>query len=91
MLLVDLDFNIEEDEELDFDTEEEEIELDILDDCIINNYKGTEVVNDHDKLINRELDNQHPISAITGLQEVLDEEDTEEMTMLDVIDLWNQL
>lgn len=28
--------------------------------------------NDHDKLINRDLPDQHPISAITGLQDILD-------------------
>ena len=28
--------------------------------------------NDHNKLINRDLANQHPISAITGLQDILD-------------------
>jgi len=27
--------------------------------------------NDHDKLINRDLPDQHPISAITGLQDIL--------------------
>ena len=28
--------------------------------------------NDHNKLINRDLTDQHPISAITGLQDILD-------------------
>ena len=30
------------------------------------------VENDHNKLRNRDLANQHPISAITGLQDILD-------------------
>ena len=30
------------------------------------------VENDHNKLRNRDLVNQHPISAITGLQDILD-------------------
>lgn len=29
-------------------------------------------INDHDRLINRDLADQHPISAITGLQDALD-------------------
>lgn len=30
------------------------------------------VENDHNKLINRDLTDQHPIGAITGLQDILD-------------------
>ena len=32
---------------------------------------GGQIYNDHDELTNRDLKNQHPIYAITGLQEVL--------------------
>lgn len=32
---------------------------------------GVNISNDHDELVNRDLMNQHPIYAITGLQEVL--------------------
>ena len=35
-----------------------------------NNLKGT---SDHNELLNRDLVNQHPINAITGLQETIDE------------------
>ena len=35
-----------------------------------NNSK-VNISNDHDELVNRDLMNQHPIYAITGLQEVL--------------------
>ena len=31
-----------------------------------------EVTSDHNELIHRDLNDQHPISAITGLQEALD-------------------
>ena len=33
---------------------------------------STGAIKDHNKLINRDLDDQHPISAITGLQDALD-------------------
>ena len=36
-----------------------------------NSDSGGQVFNDHDELSNRDLKNQHPIYAITGLQEVL--------------------
>lgn len=36
-----------------------------------NSGSGGNIANDHDELINRDLMNQHPIYAITGLQEVL--------------------
>ena len=35
------------------------------------NTQGGVMFNDHDELYNRDLKNQHPIYAITGLQEVL--------------------
>lgn len=38
------------------------------------------VVKDHNALNNRDMENQHPINAITGLKEVVDEVDKLEPT-----------
>lgn len=49
---------------------------------------------DHNKLKNRDAENQHPI-AITDLEkelsEKLEEEDLEEFSNLDIIKLWNSI
>ena len=55
---MELDFTLEDKNELEFE----------LDDTEIN----VEVNKDHDKLNHRDYPDQHPISAITGLQEALD-------------------
>lgn len=50
---------------------------------------------DHNKLKNRDAENQHPIKAITDLEkelsEKLEEEDLEEFSNLDIIKLWNSI
>ena len=55
---MELDFVLEDKNELEFELDNTEIEV--------------EVNKDHDKLNHRDYANQHPISAITGLQEALD-------------------
>jgi len=49
----------------------------------------------HDKLINRDLPDQHPITAITGLEEALDNaitgDELIEFTNQEVIALWNMI
>lgn len=65
---MELDFTLEDENNLEFDIEEEdnlEFELD-------NTTVEVEVNKDHDKLNHRDYPDQHPISAITGLQEALD-------------------
>lgn len=56
---------------------------------------GSAETSDHTKLNNRDLPNQHPITAITDLErelaEKLEEADFEELTNLDIIKLWNAL
>lgn len=45
----------------------------------------TEVsTNDHRKLLNRDSDNQHPMSAITGLPEALDAVPDEALSNIDI-------
>lgn len=55
---MELDFTLEDKNELEFE----------LDDTEIN----VEINKDHDKLNHRDYPDQHPISAITGLQEAID-------------------
>lgn len=49
------------------------------------------VVKDHNALNNRDMENQHPINAITGLKEVVDEVDklepTESITNQEIEDI----
>lgn len=49
----------------------------------------------HNKLKNRDTENQHPIKAITGLErelsEKLEENDLGEISAGDIIELWNSI
>ena len=56
----------------DFNTNENNFEVNIS--------TSGAVVKDHNQLNNRDLENQHPINAITGLKEVVDEVDKLEPT-----------
>ena len=55
---MELDFTLEDKNELEFEFDNTEIDV--------------EINHDHDKLNHRDYSDQHPISAITGLQEALD-------------------
>ena len=63
--MIDVDFKIENDEKV-------EILFNVKnDDDISFSAEMGNIVSKHDKLLGRELPNQHPISAITGLETVL--------------------
>ena len=87
MLIADIEFEMREDPEIVMDIDREEV----VDVEMQNPEVRLVRDSDHSHLINRELADQHPITAITGLEDALEESSVEEMTMLDIIDMWNSI
>lgn len=82
---------------LDFEIKEETLSLDFDEEQATTPLEVEEIQQvataDHSKLANRDKPDQHPIEAITDLEEKLEEAsaDPNTMTNLEIEQLWNQI
>lgn len=91
-----LEFTIKDDSlELELDSGQTDMELELEEESAGEELEMGEVqqvtTSDHRELSHRDKPDQHPMSAITGLEDALDEVDTDTISNTEIDALWKQV